>query len=181
MRLEEIAQLHCADIYESQTKGIWVIDINSNSLDELGRPKLLKNKNARRIVPIHSDLIQMGLLDYHTEISKNKNIRLFPELKKSEGAVKFGKQPGKQFKAVVTATLGEASGKTFHSLRHTFADFFKQRGLQNDYFRQVFGHELPMLAAKQYGEKFSPKILYENVIMQLDYSKSIEMVLSQKK
>lgn len=173
MRLEEIAQLHCADIYESQTKGIWVIDINSNGLDELGRPKLLKNKNARRIVPIHSDLIQMGLLDYHTEIAKNKHIRLFPELKKSEGAVKFGKQPGKQFKAVVTAALGEASGKTFHSLRHTFADFFKQRGLQNDYFRQVFGHELPMLAAKQYGEKFSPSTLYSEVIEKLVYDAPI--------
>ena len=111
----------------------------------------------------------MGLLDYHTEIAKNKHIRLFPELKKSEGAVKFGKQPGKQFKSVVTATLGEASGKTFHSLRHTFADFFKQRGLQNDYFRQVFGHELPMLAAKQYGEKFSPATLNSEVIKKLEY------------
>ncbi len=167
MRLEEIAQLHCADIYESQTKGIWVIDINSNGLDELGRPKLLKNKNARRIVPIHPDLIKIGLLEYHADILKKKHVRLFPDLKKSEGAVKFGKQPGKQFKAIVTATLGEASGKTFHSLRHTFADFFKQRGLQNDYFRQVFGHELPMLAAKQYGEKFPPELLYEKVIMNL--------------
>ena len=170
MRLEEIAQLHCADIYESQTKGIWVIDINSNGLDELGRPKLLKNKNARRIVPIHPDLIKIGLLEYHTDIVKKKHIRLFPDLKKSEGAVKFGKQPGKQFKAIVSATLGEASGKTFHSLRHTFADFFKQRGLQNDYFRQVFGHELPMLAAKQYGEKFPPELLFEEVILKIDYN-----------
>ena len=180
MRLEEIAQLHCADIYESQTKGIWVIDINSNGLDELGRPKLLKNKNARRIVPIHPVLITLGILDYHADIVKKKHIRLFPDLKKSEGAVKFGKQPGKQFKSVVTAVLGDAPGKTFHSLRHTFADFYKQRGLQNDYFRQAFGHELPMLAAKQYGEKFSPETLYENVIVKLDYGKSTEILLLQK-
>jgi len=176
MRLEEISQLHCADIYESSNKGIWIIDINATGLDEEGRPKLLKNKNARRIVPIHPILIRLGILDYHADITKKKHVRLFPDLKKSEGAVKFGKQPGKQFKSVVTAALGDASGKTFHSLRHTFADFYKQRGLQNDYFRQVFGHELPMLAGKQYGEKFPPKVLYENVIVKLDYGSSINVV-----
>lgn len=177
MRLEEIAQLHCADIYESSTKGIWVVDINATELDEEGRPKLLKNKNARRIVPIHPVLIKLGILDYHAAIAKKKHIRLFPDLEKTKGAVKFGKQPGKQFKSVVTAALGDVSGKTFHSLRHTFADFYKQRGLQNDYFRQVFGHELPMLAAKQYGEKFPPEILYENVIVKLDYGNSINVGL----
>ena len=78
---------------------------------------------------------------------------------------------------MVTAALGDVSGKTIHSLRHTFADFYKQRGLQNDYFRQVFGHELPMLAAKQYGEKFPPEILYENVIVKLDYGNSINVGL----
>ena len=176
MRLEEISQLHCADIYESSNKGIWIIDINATGLDEEGRPKLLKNKNARRIVPIHPILIRLGILDYHADITKKKHVRLFPDLKKSEGAVKFGKQPGKQFKSVVAAALGDASGKTFHSLRHTFADFYKQRGLQNDYFRQVFGHEMPMLAAKQYGEKFPPKVLYENVIVKLDYGSSINVV-----
>lgn len=176
MRLEEISQLHCADIYESSNKGIWIIDINATGLDEEGRPKLLKNKNARRIVPIHPILIRLGILDYHADITKKKHVRLFPDLKKSEGAVKFGKQPGKQFKSVVTAALGDASGKTFHSLRHTFADFYKQRGLQNDYFRQVFGHELPMLAAKQYGEKFPPEILYENVIVKLDYGEWVHNV-----
>ncbi len=168
MRLEEIAQLHCADIYES-TKGIWVIDINDSGLDEQGRPKLLKNKNARRIEPVHPDLVKLGLLDYHADMAKGKHVRLFPDLKKSDGAVKFGKQPGKQFKAVVTDTLGETPGKTFHSLRHTFSNFYKQHGLQNDYFRQVFGHELPALAANQYGAKFPPKLLYEEVIAKLDY------------
>jgi integrase len=96
-------------------------------------------------------------------------IRLFPDLNKSEKTAKLGKQPSKQFKAVVTAALGDVAGKSFHSLRHTFADFFKQKGLQNDYFRQVFGHELPTLAASQYGEKFPPELLYKEIILKLDY------------
>ena len=121
-------------------------------------------------MPVHPVLLQLGLLNYHASIATENHIRLFPDLNKSKDAVKFGKQPSKQLKSVVTAVLGEASKKTFYSLRYTFVDFYKQRGLQNDYFRQVFGHELPMPAAKQYGEKFSPKILYKNVIMQFDYS-----------
>lgn len=173
MRLEEIAQLHCSDVYESATKGIWVIDINDSGVDEQQRPKLLKNKNARRLVPVHPVLISMGFLDYNTDIARKNHVRLFPDLNKSEGALKFGKQPGKQFKSVVTATLGKVAGKTFHSLRHTFSDFYKQRGLQNDYFRQVFGHELPMLAANQYGAKFPPELLYEEVIVKLGYGTDI--------
>ena len=177
MRLEEIAQLHCKDIYESATKGIWVFDINDSGVDEDNRGKLLKTKNARRLVPLHQTLIDAGFLRYHKAIEQKGHIRLFPDLNKTTKTAKFGKQPSKQFKAVVTKALGGAQGKTFHSLRHTFADFYKQRGLQNDYFRQVFGHELPMLAANQYGEKFPPDLLYNEIISKLDYGIDVQKVL----
>ena len=179
MRLEGIAQLHCTDIKESSPKGIWFFDINDRGVDENNWGKLLKTKNARRLVPIHKILIDAGFLEYHKKIVKDGHIRLFPDLNKSEKTAKLGKQPGKQFKAVVTATLGDASGKSFHSLRHTFADFYKQKGLLNDYFRQVFGHEQPTLAAKQYGGKFPPELLYTEIISQLDYGIDISTLIKE--
>jgi len=54
-------------------------------------------------------------------------------------------------------------------LRHTFSDFYKKRHLQNDVFRQVFGHDIPELAAKQYGSKFSPKQCFDELISQIEY------------
>lgn len=179
MRLEEIAQLHCADLYQVEGSDIWVIDINDRGIDEKGFSKTLKNKNARRLVPVHKALREAGLLGYHARAVKAGHIRLFPELRKGLKEAKLGKQPGKQFKAVVSAVLPPgAESKSFHSLRHTFADFYKQRGLQTDVFRQLYGHEIPELASKQYGSKFPPELLYREVIEKLDYGLAIPRELT---
>ena len=170
MRLEEIAQMHCADVYETTTKGLWVFDLNDNGVDEAGFKKTLKNKNARRTVPLHSALIELGLLDYHERMVKSGVVRLFPELKKTERIGKYGKQPGKQFNAIVKEVLGTGANKSFHSLRHTFADYFKQRGMQKDIFHQLYGHDIAALAAKQYGSKFPPERCYEEVISKFGVS-----------
>jgi integrase len=167
MRLEEISQLYCADI--SEKNGLWIIDVHQNGKDEEGYGKTLKNSSAFRIIPMHQALIDLGFLTYHKTISEQGYIKLFPDLKKTSKVGKFGKQPGKQFKTVVDAVLSDASKKAFHSLRHTFADFFKQGGLQTDIFRQLYGHEIPELAAKQYGSKFPPDLMYREIIEKLDY------------
>lgn len=168
MRLEEIAQLHCADMYESDAPGIWVFDVNDTPSGEGTVTKRLKTKNARRIVPVHPDLIAAGLLRFHASRKEAGQLRLFPELRQTERTTKLGKQPGKMFKRIVD-DLGISGKKSFHSLRHTFSDFFKQRMLQHDVFLQVFGHENEKLAANQYGGKFPAKTCYEEIIVKLDY------------
>ena len=179
MRLEEIAQLHCVDI--KKFNGVlWIIDINEVGVDEQGVGKKLKNKNAHRVVPVHRTLIELGLLDYLAHIERGKNIRLFPELSVTDKTTEFGKQPGKQFSAVVKGTLDKADKKSFHSLRHTFADFYKQRGMQTDFFRQLYGHDIPELAARQYGSKFPPDLLYREVIEKLDYGLDLSHLINTK-
>lgn len=83
MRLEEIAQLFCKDIYQDKESSLWVIDVNDIGQDELGLGKSLKNKNAHRRIPIHQTLIELGLLEYRAQVAKAKHIRLFPELKRT--------------------------------------------------------------------------------------------------
>lgn len=65
---------------------------------------------------------------------------------------------------------GIIGNKTFHSLRHTFADFYKQRNLQDDVFQYIFGHKLEKLAARQYGSRFDVSLCYSKIISKLDYS-----------
>jgi integrase len=181
MRLEEISQLHCSDIY--QKNNIWVFDVNEKGVDENGFPKTVKNINAKRLVPIHNELINLGFLDFYNNLRSNNSVRLFPELNKTEKIAKFGKQPGKQFKDVVDSALQvdgfSSDNKSFHSLRHTFADFYKQRGLQTDVFRQLYGHDIPELASRQYGSEFPPEKLKE-VINMLDYGIDLTHLYNSK-
>ena len=57
--------------------------------------------------------------------------------------------------------------RLFYKLNKT--ERYKKRHLQNDVFRQVFGHDIPELAAKQYGSKFSPKQCFDELISQIEY------------
>lgn len=165
MRLEEICQLECKDIYEAEDN-VWVIDVRQDSSD-LGSKKKVKTKNAVRIIPIHSELLRLGLLQYVREIEKN-NIRLFPKLNVTEKTVKYGKQVGKNFSALIKKK-GIEGKKSFHSLRHTFANFFKVHHLDSAIFTQIFGHEQKTLAGRIYGEKYSPKQCYDEIISKLNY------------
>ena len=167
MRLEEICQLHCEDIYDEN--GIFLIDIREESTDGLC-DKILKTKNAKRKIPIHNDLIKIGLIAYRDAMIKEKEIRLFPLLRKTEKSPKYGKQVGKAFGLLLKGN-GIADGKSFHSLRHSFSNFFKVRNMHTDMFRQVFGHEIQNLAGRQYGDKFSIKQIYEELISKITFEK----------
>lgn len=164
MRLEEAAQLHCEDIYKED--GIYIFDIKKESSDGL-HDKILKTLNAKRKIPIHPKLIDLGLIKYLDDIIKLGEIRLFPKLNKTDKSPKYGKQVGKQFRSLLKKKI--SGTKSFHSLRHSFSNFFKKRNLHTDMFRQVFGHEISNLAGQVYGERFSPKEIYDELISKLDY------------
>jgi integrase len=72
LRIEEAAQLHLDDI--ACRDGIWILKINSNG------EKSLKNDNAAREIPIHPELIRLGLLRYRDRLCDEGYLRLFPEL-----------------------------------------------------------------------------------------------------
>ena len=107
MRLEEICQLRTQDI--QHPNGIPCLDIN-----DYGNKKL-KNKTAVRTIPIHSNLIKLGFINF---ASKQQG-RLFPELIKANG--KRGHHFSKWFRRYREQCGVTEPGKTFHSFRHTVA------------------------------------------------------------
>jgi hypothetical protein len=60
MRLEEVAQLTTADVREETANGarVWCIDVHN------GGDNKLKNETSARLIPVHSELVRLGLLDY---------------------------------------------------------------------------------------------------------------------
>ncbi len=85
-RLNEICQMNLSDIEDQD--GIWVMKITNDSED-----KSVKTQSGNRVVPLHPQLIELGLLDYVEEIRNKKETKLFPNLKKSQVA-SYGSQIG---------------------------------------------------------------------------------------
>ncbi|WP_250534263.1 site-specific integrase [Caballeronia sp. AZ10_KS36] len=109
-RLEEIGQLHVADI--KQRDGIWFIDINNEA------DKSVKNAPSVREVPIHAELLRLGFLEYVQSLPPGGMV--FPLLyRASDGKLtnNFSKWFGKWKRAVGITD----ERKTFHSFRHGFA------------------------------------------------------------
>ena len=107
MRMGEIIQLGIEDLREESE--LWIFDINTESSD--GSSKGLKTKQSKRKVPVHSELIKIGLLAYLEERIENPgdDLRLFPDVKQgSKGDIsqyfskwfglcsRFGQKPGRR-------------------------------------------------------------------------------------
>lgn len=145
-RLNEIAQLTVSDV--GVHDGVQTIAI----LDQDG--KRLKNSASRRIIPVHSKLVELGFMDYVKIRSKDKIGRLFPELKSSRKIGDYGKEPSRKFTAYrrlmnvgddrLNPTTGKWEGqnrKAFHSFRSTLIDALRRADVPKERRTRLAGHE----------------------------------------
>lgn len=122
MRIKEITQLHKEDI--ALKDGIYCFNINTND------GKTTKTKNSIRFVPIHSKLIDIGLLEY---VNSKKNGNIFKVSNKDFSEI-FRSQIQRKF-------IDKDSKKTFYSFRHYFIDYLVQREVEANLIAQIVGHE----------------------------------------
>ena len=74
-RRAEVSQLLIRDVRQTQD-GLWIIDINDDDVS-----KNIKNQSARRTVPIHPTLIEIGFLDYLAEVkAAGLGEQIFPDV-----------------------------------------------------------------------------------------------------
>jgi len=157
-RLDELCQLYIEDIY--QIDDVWVIDINDSE------DKKLKSFNSKRIIPIHSKLIDLGFLNYVDKIQAAHK-RLFPALKKGRDG--YGSAPSKWFARYRKQVGITESGVVFHSLRHTFVNELKQLGIEESLAASLAGHSSSGITFERYGKDYSPSVL-KDVIERLNYT-----------
>ena len=135
MRLNEIAQLYTKDI--RIIDGVYCIDINVNSDD-----KRLKNKSSARVIPIHNELIELGLIEYVKRQKKLNKVRLWSEL--TLGLEGYGTNFRKWYGVYNRKCITTDRTKTFHSFRHLFTHTLKQISLSYniDHFalKYILGH-----------------------------------------
>jgi integrase len=135
MRQEEICQLFVNDI--RQEGDIWVFDVNDAG------PRQLKNATARRLVPIHRELILMGLLTRVEALKEAGSERLFPELKPGGADDRLGHNFSKWFTRYRKDIGVYERWLDFHSLRHTATTLMEQADVPRPIVAAIDGHVVP--------------------------------------
>jgi integrase len=137
-RLNEVCSLTPLDIKQDTKTGIWYFDINDEE-----ETKRLKTQAANRLVPVHSDLIRLGFLEFveNCKASKASESRLLPFLTYSDKEG-WGRKLSRWFNDTLLPKLElKRKGLSFHSLRHTVITSLRHSGVDNHDVRSLVGHE----------------------------------------
>ncbi|WP_223227382.1 site-specific integrase [Campylobacter concisus] len=124
MRINEIVQLRARDIV--QHNNVLCFSVNRDD------GKSTKNINSIRLVPVHSKLIEFGLMEFVKQrASANKSIfkvsnKDFSEIFRSQ---------------IQRKLISSDKQKTFYSFRHYFIDTLVQQEVEPNIIAQIVGHE----------------------------------------
>ncbi|MGB3554962.1 MAG: site-specific integrase [Jannaschia sp.] len=108
-QLREVARLVPSDIRSEDV--IWYIDINAD-----GEKKNFKSPAANRRVPIHSELIRLGFLEWMEGCAKQPHLFTSFTHNTKDG---YGRNLGRWFRTILIKIGIKEYGLVFHSLRHT--------------------------------------------------------------
>jgi integrase len=146
MRLSEIAQLRLADIRTEQGVAFFAV-LNTAETST-------KTPSSERFVPIHRELIRLGLLDRVAELKRRGERRLFPEIvARATQGDDYGATFSRWFSRYRygLAERMDAAGKRFqplgrkgcdfHALRHTFITRAREtRAMTDAQLDRITGH-----------------------------------------
>jgi len=123
-RINEICQLSPVDdILQDEKTGIWYFWFNDESDTAADVDKSIKTNSSKRIVPIHSQLINLGFLDYINRLKIENNNLIFPAWQPRNGkaSANASKWFGRYLEGIGLRDEVEGARLSgFHALRHTF-------------------------------------------------------------
>ncbi|WP_159016600.1 tyrosine-type recombinase/integrase [Cognatiluteimonas profundi] len=143
MRLGEAAQLTVADL--RMERGIWVWDVN----EEMDSKKL-KTEASRRLVPVHSRLMDIGVRDF---VGRCSGHLLAAEWRTTNnptrGAVdKLSKLLNRRLR---DAGIGDPKKTGAHSFRHTVSARLRDASVPVYQIADILGHEVESITTGRYG------------------------------
>jgi integrase len=158
MRPNEAAQLHLHDLKRTKA-GTWYLHIIATGDDDADAAtgKTLKTKASRRKIPLHSELIKVGFLQF-VEQRKKAGIgpRLFPDLKPD----KYGNHATyalKRFRdTYLPAAIKMEPRQSFYSFRHSWRDALRRIDAQPATLQALGAWSQGKLTSDDYGDKDDP-------------------------
>ncbi|URX62064.1 site-specific integrase [Luteibacter anthropi] len=160
-RVSEVGQLALDDFME--VEGIPCVRIT----DE-GEGQSTKNDFSNRVIPVHPELIRMGLLKRVERLRAKGETQLFPKVKGQQNGM--GDWLSKAFGRYVGLVLPKPDmGKIgFHSFRKTVIQTLQAAGVTAELRAAYVGHELDDEHHSSYGMD-APKQQVLAAIIKLDY------------
>jgi integrase len=157
-RLNELCQLEAIDIKCDDDK-IWYIDINDNN------GKSVKTGNAKRLIPLHRQLITLGFIDFANP--QKKHGRLFKGPSNSEiSSDGFSKWFNRTYMNERHCDVGNHTNesKCFHSFRHTFINQLTQNGVDMHVIEALAGHSSSGSESRvRYSKELNLKLKYSAI------------------
>ncbi len=170
-RLGEIGQLMVADI--RQAHGTWIFHLTEEGEGE----KTLKTAGSQRVVPVHSMLVRLGLLEYWAKVKQAGNTRLFPEIRRDTRG-HFSGDPsrwfGRYLRRVKIKTGREIK---FHSFRHTFIDALRRADFVDEEFGPLLGHAKATMTGRYGNEKQGTIALRARMVEAVAYDLDLSHLL----
>lgn len=155
-RSEEILQLAISDIQE--LNGIPCIVLKQ------GPGQSLKSAAARRTVPIHKNLLELGFMRLVNLRKQEGEPRLFPWIKRSESKATFTETFSKTFTRYRKDNDLYAPNRDFHSFRTTFNHLLIGSGCADSHRRYIMGHVERDVGITNYNpEGFAQTLLLQDV------------------
>lgn len=147
-RREEISALKASDI--EIIEGIPVLHIRPNS------NRGVKNLTSERTVPLHPQLIDLGLLAHAQAQARGhrSDIDLFPDLRPATMPGKFGEKIDYKFRQLVKRQLKQgAERKVFHSFRHyVTTQLGREKDVRSRVQKDIVGHVGDSITEERYSE-----------------------------
>jgi integrase len=141
MRRGEIFQLRVRHVIQDAETGIWYFNLTERTLE-------LKAEGSARWVPLHQNLLRLGLIEALVK-DRGKDDLLLPEGDvgtEEEDALDDGEETsygsafGKWFQRF-KSEYGVRKEVVFHSFRHTATTLLCNAGVQREFVEEFIGHE----------------------------------------
>lgn len=151
MRLGEIVSLGVDDVQVKDGVDCFIL----RKTQERG----LKTAGSERIVPVHPELIRLGLLQHVATMREMGEKRLFPDLP-GDNQDELSDLFQKRFAYLQKSKLGiNEPGVSFHSFRHGFRDALREAGVPIDATRALGGWARSGGVEERYGQGTRPATL----------------------
>lgn len=151
MRLGEIVSLSVDDIGVRDGVDCFILRRTTD--------KSLKTPGSERVLPVHPELVRLGLLEWVAKLRERGCARLFPDLPgvdQSELSDLFQKRFAYWQKKVLDI---DQPGVSFHSFRHCFRDALREAGVPIDATRALGGWARSGGVEERYGQGTRPATL----------------------
>ena len=151
-RLGELCDLEPRDV--RLVDEVWCLDIRPDPK----KKRTLKTRSSQRLVPLHKELIRLGIPKMAQHRLKEDSRFLLEGLPAAVAGYS-SHYPGKWGRAFLDHCLGaercKAENLVFHGFRHTMEDALREAGIEDRLADQILGHATNHVSAG-YGKGYKP-------------------------